>query len=65
MTAATHGVSLAAALPRTGIQFLKYVPHVDMLQHLASGWRLSDELHGTNHGHYAVLMVWVGEGEPN
>ena len=64
LTARNTVASPAAALPRTGIQFLKYVPHVDMLQHLASGWRLSDELHGTNHGHYAVLMVWAGEGEP-
>lgn len=64
MTASDHGSSLAAALPRTAIQFLKYVPHVDMLAHLSRGWKLSDELHGTNHGHYAVLMVWDGEGEP-
>lgn len=47
------------------IQFLKYVVHGEMLAHLARGWRLSDELHGTSHGHYAVLMVWAGEGEPN
>ena len=64
VTARSTASSPAAALPRSGIQFLKYVPHVDMLGHLASGWRLSDELHGTNHGHYAVLMVWDGEGEP-
>jgi hypothetical protein len=65
MTASSDALSPAAALPVQGIQFLKYVPHAEMLEHLARGWKLSDELHGTNHGHHAVLMVWAGEGEPN
>jgi hypothetical protein len=47
------------------IQFLKYVPHGELLAHMAIGWVLSDDLVGTNHGNYAVLMVWMGEGEPN
>lgn len=45
-------------------QWLKYVPHSEILVHLASGWSLSDDLMGTNHGNYACLMIWVGEGEP-
>lgn len=47
------------------IQFLKYVVHREVLVHLAMGWAVSDDLHGTNHGAYSVLMVWMGEGEPN
>jgi hypothetical protein len=47
------------------IQFLKYVVHGSILVHLAEGWAISDELHGTPHGNYSVLMVWMGEGEPN
>jgi hypothetical protein len=47
------------------ITFLKYVVHGELLVHLAGGWAISDDLHGTNHGNYAVLMVWMGEGEPN
>lgn len=46
------------------IQFLKYVAHGEMLIHLAGGWEISDDLVGTSHGNYAVLMVWMGEGEP-
>jgi hypothetical protein len=46
-------------------QFLKYVVHGEIVVHLAEGWEISDDLHGTNHGNYAVLMVWMGKGEPN
>ena len=45
-------------------EWLKYVPHGELLFHLAQGWVVSDDLHGTPHGAYAVLCVWVGEGEP-
>lgn len=44
--------------------WLRYVPHAQILRFLATGWAISDELHGTNHGNYAVLMIWEGEGEP-
>ena len=44
--------------------WLRYVPHPQMLKFLALGWSISDELHGTNHGNYAVLMIWEGENEP-
>lgn len=46
------------------IEYLRYVPHGQMLLFLARGWAISDELHFTTHGQYAVLMVWGGEGEP-
>ena len=46
------------------ISWLKYVPHSELVSHLAIGWQLSDELHFTNHGEYSVLMVWGGAGEP-
>ena len=45
--------------------WLKYVPHAELLCHLALGWVVSDDLHGTPHGFYACLMVWMGEGEPS
>lgn len=46
------------------ITWLRYVPHGDLLRHLALGWIIRDELHGTNHGHFAVLMIWRGDGPP-
>jgi hypothetical protein len=45
-------------------QWLKYVPIDELVVHLAKGWAVSDDLHGTNHGFYSCLCVWVGEGEP-
>lgn len=46
------------------IQWLKYVPLDELVVHLAKGWAVSDDLYGTNHGFYACLCVWTGEGEP-
>jgi hypothetical protein len=46
------------------ITWLRYVPHGQVLWHLAKGWTLSDDLMGTNHGAFSVLMVWAGKGEP-
>ena len=46
------------------IIWLRYVPHHQMLQFLARGWEISDELHFTNHGHYSVLMAYYGEDYP-
>jgi hypothetical protein len=47
------------------MHWLKYVPHPEILVHLAMGWVISDDLHGTNHGFYCVLMSFAGEGEPS
>lgn len=44
--------------------WLRYVPHMQTLAFLARGWAIADELHGTPHGDYAVLMSWEGEHEP-
>lgn len=46
------------------IQYLRYVPIEDLLLYLAKGWEVSDDLWGTNHGFYACLCVWKGDGEP-
>ena len=47
------------------ISWLRYVPHADVARRLAAGWMISDDLSGTNHGNYAVLMIWKGEDEPS
>lgn len=49
----------------SAVQWLQYVPHNQVVVFLARGWSISDELHGTNHGNYAVLMLWGGVGEPH
>lgn len=46
------------------ITVLRYVAHGDVLLRLAQGWEIADDLYGTNHGHFSVLMIWKGEGEP-
>lgn len=46
------------------ITWLRYVPHGQIVEFLARGWTIRDELHGTNHGHFAVLMQWPFDGEP-
>ena len=53
-----------AMIAAADVQWLRYVPHGRIVEFLAKGWCISDELHGTNHGDYAVLMVWEGDGEP-
>lgn len=44
--------------------WLRYVPHSQILLYLAKGWSISDELHGTSHGVWSILMQYDGEGEP-
>lgn len=46
------------------ITWFRYVPHSALLLHLAKGWSISDELHGTHHGVHAVLCIWTGDGSP-
>lgn len=46
------------------MSWFKYVRHSEILVYLARGWSISDELHGTSHGNWSVLMRWDGEGEP-
>ena len=47
------------------IEWLRYVIHAEVEKFLAQGWEVSDDLQGTSHGKYAVLMRWTGEGEPD
>jgi len=44
--------------------WLRYIPHDDVGRYQAAGWSVSSDLAHTHHGAYAVLMQWVGDGEP-
>lgn len=46
------------------IRWFRYVPHNAICTYLANGWSIADEMHGTTHGNYSVLMRWEGENEP-
>ena len=45
-------------------QWLCYVTFADVTDYEAKGWKVAGPL-GGNHGHYSVLMIWEGQGEPN
>ena len=42
----------------------RYVLHERINDYLQLGWKLADDLQGTPHGNYSVLMQWDKEGEP-
>lgn len=44
--------------------WLRYVVHADIGAWLARGWTIVDDLAGTNHGHFSVLMKFTGDGDP-
>ncbi len=44
--------------------YLKYVRHHEVEAYKAKGWVVSDDLSGTHHHFYSVLMSWNGEGDP-
>ena len=44
--------------------WLRYVILADVGRYLAEGWTIVDDMVGTHHGNFAVLMKWAGEGEP-
>lgn len=46
------------------MSWFRFVPHSQIVIYLARGWTIDDEMHGTNHGNYSVLMRYEGEGEP-
>jgi hypothetical protein len=46
------------------ITWFRYVPHDQLIAHLAQGWQVSDDLADTHHGRHASLCRWPGEGEP-
>jgi len=43
--------------------WLRYVPFDRVAEFEAKGWKVHGPL-GGNHGNYALLMVFEGEGEP-
>lgn len=47
--------------------FLRYVNHHRIEEYSAKGWVMSDDLGGTPHGQYSVLMMIDAneEGEPD
>ena len=45
------------------IEWYRYVPHWRRAAYEALGWIFAAHL-GRTHGHWAVLMMWAGEGEP-
>ena len=46
------------------ISWLRYARHADVPTMESAGWRNLGPLPG-NHGHWSVLMIWTGEGEPS
>lgn len=43
-------------------EVLKFVRHHEIEQHLQQGWmpaHIEGVLRGTNHGHYAEILVWL------
>lgn len=46
------------------IQWLRYVSHAEVESFKAQGWVLSNDLKGTHHGVFSVIMVWTGQGVP-
>lgn len=46
------------------ISWFRYVPHDMVEDFLAVGWIIVDDMQGTHHGAYSVLMKYTGEGEP-
>lgn len=46
------------------ITWTKYVLHTQQEAYEKEGWEVAGCLKGTPHGHWSVIMKWVGEGEP-
>lgn len=47
------------------IQYLRYVTHDQVQAFLDKGWIVTSTLAESNHGFYAVLMLYEGNDEPN
>jgi hypothetical protein len=43
--------------------YLRYVTHEDVPAFEAKGWRKHSDMQ-RHHGHYSILMIWEGDGEP-
>ena len=48
----------------TSISWLKYVRLSDVGTYLAKGWTIRNDMATDHHGEHAVLMIFVGEGDP-
>jgi len=46
------------------ISWFRYVLHRQVAEYEAKGWILADDLAGTSHGNWSVLMKWEGQDEP-
>lgn len=46
------------------VTWFRYVALHEVAQWLALGWELADDMAGTHHGHYSVLMSYTGEDAP-
>lgn len=46
------------------VTWFRYVPMGDVAMWLALGWALADDMAGTHHGHYSVLMSYAGADLP-
>ena len=46
------------------ISYFRFVPLHQVGSFLAQGWTIDDDLAGTSHGVWSVLMRYEGEGEP-
>lgn len=44
--------------------WFRYVIHSKIPAYQAAGWTIDNDFSGSHHGAYAVIMRWVGEGEP-
>lgn len=44
--------------------WFRYVALHEVGAYLAKGWTIDDDMADTHHGVFAVLMKFVGEGEP-
>lgn len=46
------------------MMWFRYVPLDAVGRRLAEGWTIVDDMADSHHGFYAVLMKFVGDGEP-
>jgi hypothetical protein len=46
------------------ISYHRYVQHHRVPDYEACGWKYESSLEGTTHGHWSVLMTYVGMDDP-
>jgi hypothetical protein len=40
---------------------VKYVRHNEIAEHQAAGWAIRNDMRGTHHHYYGVLMIYEGK----